>query len=283
MVTQGRPMRPARTAQETGTVATILEPAMRARLDTQGYFTALHANSLRDVLRTVRERPVQAVLVSPSAVGRDQLPVLGALVRQFPGLPAVAIVSEHGPAASQRLIELGACGVNGVVDLTVRDGWNKLRELVKLPAESTAALILGAVIPALAGATDETRQFFESLVRVAPDVCTSLALAQALRVKPSSFASRFFRASLPSPKRYLAATRLLYAAALFEVPGLSIADVAYRMKYSSSQSFERHVRSVVGVTAGEFRRRYTFPVALNEFTARLVAPFQATFRSFDPL
>ena len=95
--------------------------------------------------------------------------------------------------------------------------------------------------------------------------------------------SRFFRAGLPSPKRYLAATRLLHAAALFETPGMSISDVAYRLEYSSPQSFGRHVRAVVGMTAGEFRGRCGFEVAVTDFTTRLIVPFRAVFRSFRPL
>ena len=65
------------------------------------------------------------------------------------------------------------------------------------------------------------------------------------------FLSRFLRAALPSPKRYLAATRLLYAAALLEIPGFSVADAAYRLEYSSPQSFGRHVRAILGATASE--------------------------------
>jgi AraC-like DNA-binding protein len=95
--------------------------------------------------------------------------------------------------------------------------------------------------------------------------------------------SRFFRAGLPSPKRYLASTRLLYAAALMEIPGFSVADVAYRLEYSSAQSFGRHVRAVLGTTAGEFRRRYTLTVALHEYTSRLIAPYRAKLREFNPL
>ena len=77
--------------------------------------------------------------------------------------------------------------------------------------------------------------------------------------------SRFARAGLPSPKNYLAAIRLLHAAFLFETAGLSVADVAYRLEYSSPQSFGRHLRAMLGLTALEFRRRFPFPLALERF------------------
>src|SRR5439155_16581475 len=47
--------------------------------------------------------------------------------------------------------------------------------------------------------------------------------------------------------------RLLHAAYLFLNPGLSVSDVAYRLDYSSPQSFGRHLKAMLGVTAGEFR------------------------------
>ena len=68
--------------------------------------------------------------------------------------------------------------------------------------------------------------------------------------------SRFTRAGLPSPKTYLAAVRLLYAAQYFESDGLSIADVAYRLECSSPQSFGRHLRSMLGITAGAVKLRH---------------------------
>ena len=107
-------------------------------------------------------------------------------------------------------------------------------------------------------------------------------LTGRMQVAPSTFMSRFFRAGLPSPKRYLAAIRLLHAAALFETPGLSISDVAYRLEYSSPQSFGRHVRAGVGLTAGEFRTRYPFERALEDFMAQLIEPFQAQLQTFRP-
>jgi AraC-like DNA-binding protein len=95
--------------------------------------------------------------------------------------------------------------------------------------------------------------------------------------------SRFFRAGLPSPKRYLGAVRLVNAAGLLETPGFSIADVAYRLEYSSPQSFGRHLRTELGVTAAEFRNRFSFETSLDDFVARLIIPYRQSFRQFRPL
>jgi AraC-like DNA-binding protein len=267
------------------TVATVLEPGIRVRLDAaaHGYFAALHADSLFEVLRAVRERAVRAVLVSPHAVGREHLATVGALITRFPSVPTVAVVAKHDSVASERLLQLGACGVRRLVDLGSRDGWRELRAMVAQPGGAAAARILGAVIPALGRPNDDCRYFFDHLVRAAPGAPTVRRLARRLRVRPSTFMSRFFRAGLPSPKRYLSATRLLHAAALLEIPGFSVADVAYRLEYSSPQSFGRHVRAGIGVTATEFRQRYTLAATLDDYIARLIAPYRATFRAFHPL
>lgn len=267
------------------TVATVLEPGMRVQLDAaaQGYFAAVHTDSLPEALRTVRERPVHAILVSPHALRRDQLAGVGALVTRFPGVPTVAVVSKHDSRSSERLLQLGACGVRRLVDLSSREGWSELRAMVAQPGGATAARILGAVVPALGPASADCRYFFDLLVRAAPGAPTVRRLARQLRVQPSTFMSRFFRSGLPSPKRYLSATRLLHAASLLEVPGFSVADVAYRLEYSSPQSFGRHVRAGVGVTATEFRRRFTLAATLDDYIERLIAPYRATFRAFHPL
>ncbi len=267
------------------TVATVMEPDARWRLDAvvEGRATALHTSSISEAIRTVRERPVQAVLVSPRLVARHQLPGITRLIKGFPGTPTLAVLAEHDAETSERFLEFGAMGIREVIDITDRAGWERLRELMTQPTGQTAAAILGKVIPALGQPTSECREFFQLLVRLAPATNTVRKLASMLGVAPSTFVSRFFRAELPSPKRYLAAIRLVFAAALMEATGRSISDVAYRLEFSSPQSFGRHLRTALGMTAAEFRRRYPFPVAVDEFVSRLIVPFRAAFRTFQPL
>jgi AraC-like DNA-binding protein len=145
-----------------------------------------------------------------------------------------------------------------------------------------AARILARLSPALADASPESRLFFEAIARLAPALSTVRALARHLRVRPSTLMSRFHRAAMPSPKAYLAGMRLLHASYLFQNPGLSVSDVAYRMDYSSPQSFGRHLRAVLGVTAGEFRRRFPFDVALARYVDLLVTPYREPLRAFHP-
>src|SRR5437879_4187797 len=122
----------------------------------------------------------------------------------------------------------------------------------------------------------------EAVARLAPALSTVRGLARHLRVRPSTLMSRFHRAGIPSPKSYLAGMRLLHASFLFQNPGLSVSDVAYRMDYSSPQSFGRHLRTVLGVTAGEFRRRFPFAVALARYIDLLIIPYREALRAFHP-
>ncbi|MFQ6044810.1 MAG: helix-turn-helix transcriptional regulator [Gemmatimonadales bacterium] len=266
-------------------VATLLEPHDRERLDAaaRGRFHALHADSLQQVVRSVREQPVHAVFLSPSKVPASELPAVASFVGRFPGVPAVAFVSRHDRVSSERLLQLGSHGVRQILDLTGREGWQRLRDLVSHPATPTAAVILARVIPELGETTHSCRRFFQILIRLAPDVSTVKLLARYLSLEPSTFMSRFFRAGLPTPKRYLAAVRLLYAAALLRSRGLSISDVAHQLDYSSPQSFGRHVKNSLGLTASEFRRRYSLHTAIDDFITRLIVPFRAALRTFTPL
>jgi AraC-like DNA-binding protein len=267
------------------TVATVLLPIERARVDAagSGCFAVLHRDSIPDAVRIVRERPVDAVLVSVHRCEPAQVEALGHLVREFPGIPTVALLSQHDPTATEMLLRLGASGIRQVVDVTSPTGWSRLRQVVGQPATRAVARIQGPLLDALTDAPPDARLFVEALIRLAPDTPTVSSLAQRLYVRPSTLMSRFARAGLPSPKNYLAAIRLLHASYLFEAAGLSVADVSYRLEYSSPQSFGRHLRAMLGLTALEFRRRFPFPLALTRFVEALITPYIPIWRTFHPV
>lgn len=267
------------------TIAAVLMPGERPRVDAagNGLFAVLHRDSIPDAVRAVRERPVDAVLLSVHRCAPDQMDSLGHLVREFPSIPTVALVSQHDPGAIEMLLRLGASGVRQVVDVTSPAGWGRLRQVVGQPATRAVARIQQPILAAIADAPPDARLFVEAMIRLAPEVPTVTALAAQLSVRPSTLMSRFARAGLPSPKNYLAAIRLLHAAWLFESSGLSVADVAYRLEYSSPQSFGRHLRAMLGVTALEFRRRFPFELAVERFVALMMAPYRAVWRTFHPL
>jgi len=266
------------------TVCTLLPPPERARVDAagDGCFATVHADSPRELLAAARRRRVDALVFSVHRGGGADLPAVARFVREFPAIPAVALVSRHDRESTEALLRLGANGVRTAIDCTEPGAWRRLRDLIGHPASPVAASILARVLRELADAPEDVRLFFEALARLAPVLTTVRGLARHLRVCPSTLMSRFYRAELPSPKSYLAAMRLLHAAYLFQNPGLSVADVAYRLDFSSPQSFGRHLKAMLGVTAGEFRRRFPFDVALARFVDLLLTPYRDALRAFHP-
>lgn len=267
------------------TIAAVLLPAERLKVEAagQGCFTLLHRDSVPEAVRAVRERPVDGILLSVHRCPPEAVREVRRLVHDFPGIPTVALVSSHDVAASETLLKLGGTGLRQVVDISGPAGWQLLRHLMSAPATRAAARIQGPLVGALGEAPDDLRRFFEALVRLAPDITTVRALCRSCAVRPSTLMSRFARAGLPSPKSYLASVRLLHAAHLLEAPGRSIADVAYRMEYSSPQSFGRHIRAMLGITSLEFRRRFPFPTALARFLDLMILPYGGVWPVFHPL
>jgi len=279
------PDSPATPREGPPTIATVLLPAERLKVEAAGHgcFTVLHRDTVPDAVRAVRERPVDGILLSVHRCPATAVQDVRRLVHDFPGIPAVALVSTHDAAASETLLHLGASGLRQVVDVTGPTGWQRLRQLMAAPVTRAAGRIQGPLLGALGDVPPDLRLFFETVVRLAPDITTVRSLCRACEVRPSTLMSRFARAGLPSPKSYLASVRLLHAAHLLEAPGRSIADVAYRLEYSSPQSFGRHVRAMLGITSLEFRRRFPFPAALARFLELMIAPYQGVWPAFHPL
>ena len=274
-----------RTETPGVTVAAVVPQAERTRLDlaSSGCFQVVHRESVGEAVRMVRERPVDAILVSVHECAEAHVEAVGRLVRSFPAIPTVALVSRHDPDATEMLLRLGATGVRQVVDVTSPAGWARLRTLLAEPASRSAARSLGPLVQALPDLTGDARLFLEALVRLAPRTPTVRGLSRSLAIRPTTLMSRFLRSELPSPKNYLTAVRLLHASQLLEGGGLSVADVAYRLEYSSPQGLCRHVRAAIGITAAEFRRRFPFEQAMERFLAMMILPHRDRWVRFHPL
>jgi AraC-like DNA-binding protein len=287
ILTSNAPRHAASARSSLAAVATVLTPAERLRVDAagEGLYRAIHRDSVDDVIRDLKERRAGAVLVSVSRCSDSHAASrMAAVVREFPRVPAVALLTQFEPDSAQTVLALGRCGVSQLVDVRHPTGWRELRAaLMADRGDEIRRLALGQIAADLAGAPDDCWRFFASLFDTVNGVSTVRALARQLCVLPSTLMSRFFRAGLPAPKRYLAFARLVRAARLFENPGLSIANVANHLDYSSPQSFGRHVRTLIGTTALEFRRRYDGEGMLHCFREQLILPHMRTLRQFRPL
>lgn len=267
-------------------VATILTPAERLRVDAagEGIYRSIHRDSVQDVARDVREARASAVVLSVAACERGPAEPLAMMVREFPRVPTLALLSELGPRTPHTLLLLGTSGVRRLIDVRDATGWRQLRSALGDEfGNSVQRHALGELARDLMGASDDCWRFFRALFLCTPDVCTIRRLARGLDVLANTLMSRFFRARLPSPKRYLAMARLVRAAHLFENRGFSVANVANHLQYSSPQSFGRHVRTLLDLTPMEFRDRFDGAAMVQRFREDLVLPYLDSLRLVRPL
>ncbi len=269
----------------TAPVLTVLDPEERARVDAAGVglYRAIHRDSVADVLEDLKRQRVSAVLISVVRCARDGERRTAAMVREFPSVPTVALLGNTPPSA-EALLQLGNAGVTRLIDVRLPSGWSRLRQLLGSQApHEVDRVALEAIRAELGEVTPDCWSFFESLFSSSDRAGTIRELALRAGVLPSTLMSRFFRAGLPAPKRYLAFARLLRASRLFEDSGHSIADVANALEYSSPQSFGRHVRTLLGITAGEFRAQYGSTRMLERLLDDLVRPHRRKLRVLRPL
>ena len=266
------------------TVVALVEPAIRQPIidATRAVCGVVHVDSVAMACEAAANPRVTALLVSPAAIANDPTRALSNLLFHS-AILSVAVVGEHVADANRGLLDLGSHGVRNVVDLSQRGGWNELREFIAKAGDMAMNQILQSVMPAIFDSSLGTRRFMELLIRAAPQTTSARSLGAIMCVHPPTLMSRFFRAGLPAPKQYLAGARLMYAASYLENRLMSVAKVADRLDYSSPQSFGRHVKTVMGMTATDFRYRYTLQASIDRFIKTLVAPHLETLRSFDPL
>ncbi|MEO7360213.1 MAG: helix-turn-helix domain-containing protein, partial [Gemmatimonadaceae bacterium] len=224
-----------------------------------------------------------AVLVSVSHYASQHTPPVARVVREFPRVPAVALLTGTESSAAA-VLSLGQQGVRALVDVRDAQGWRELRRLItEERSETIERMALAQLHRDLAGAPEDCLRFFDALFKSPASVCTVRQLSRRLGVLPSTLMSRFFRADLPAPKSYLAMARLVRAARLFENPGLSVAQVSTQLEYSSPQSFSRHTGTILQCTAVAFRRRYDGVTMFQHMRESVVIPYRTVLLDFHPL
>ena len=266
-------------------VSTILTPLERSHVDAaaHGLCQPLHRESLEEVLSDLREQKADLVLISVARYGTQSSGRVAAMVREFPRVPAVALLTETQNSTPHATLALGQMGIRTLVDARVPSGWQMLRNLLASQGSNdlqrSALAQINRDIP---GVSKDCWRFFELLFDTSPRIATVRQLARHLNILPSTLMSRFFRAKLPAPKRYLSLARLIRAARLFENPGLSVARVANHLDYSSPQSFGRHVRTVMRMSPVRFRATYDGQGMLQFFRRELILPYTEVLCNFRP-
>ena len=272
-------------------VGTWLAPRERGRVDVAA--GALADFTHRDTVHALRgdliTGRVDAAIVSASTLRRADVPALAAIVRDFPGTPVIGFVCDADESqALAGTLACGHAGVRHVVDARTAGGWSELRtacDAHRLPdtfvQRAVRDLTHNATAEGEAYCTAGWTQFLATAF--APRVSSAKQVAASLGVCCSTLTSRFYRAGLPSPKRSIAGARLVWTARLAETPGLPLRAIAHRLDASSPQSFGRTVRTMIGVSAGTFRRQFTGESMLARYATDLIEPYRDVLRTFDPL
>jgi len=267
-------------------IATMLTPAERIRVDAagEGSYLTLHRDSVAELVQDLKSNRAGAVVLSVARCDHRARAGVAALVREFPRVPTIALLTQLDRSTPHTMLSLGSTGLRQLVDVRDADGWRELRDyLLNARGDDIQREALGALAIDLSSVHRDCWRFFEARFVSAPRVSTVRMLARELDVLPSTLMSRFFRARLPAPKQYLATARLVRAARLFENPGFSVANVANHLDYSSPQSFGRHVRTVMQLTAVQFRERYDGEGMLQHFRDSVVLPYLDQLRDLRPL
>jgi AraC-like DNA-binding protein len=263
----------------------MLTPAERHRVDAagEGLYETLHRDSIHDVVRDVREHRAAAILVSVARIDALALPLVASVIRQFPGIPALALLTQVERATPFAVLSLGRSGVQRLIDARSPEGWRSLRDALAPDSYADfARRALARLTTDLPGAPTSCLTFFDTLFTAPTTVTTVQSLAERLHILPNAFASRFHRAHLPSPRHYLASARLTRAAHLFESPGLTIANVANALYYSSPQSLGRSISATLTMTPTTFRHTFDGVGMLDRFRERLLLPYRHTLLTFEP-
>jgi AraC-like DNA-binding protein len=267
-------------------VSTILMPAERLCVDAAGVgcYTAFHHDRAIDVVTDIRLHGADAIVVSVNHCEQHEPQQIARLVRELPRVPTIGLLSQVTTRTPRVLLELGGYGIAQLVDTRSSEGWKDLRNcLMDQTADPTETMIMKALQAALPQMCQAPLAFFEQMVRMSQRLGSVCGLCQTYGILPSTLMSRFFRAGLPAPKRYLAMVRLIRAAYLFENPGLSVANVANHLEYSSPQSFGRHIRAMMGMSAVEFRAQYSAQKMIDGFIEDMIEPYRGILKTFEPL
>lgn len=268
------------------TVTTVLTPLEQIRVDVaaNGVYNTLHRTSIEDVIDDLRSQRAMAVLFSAARYDSQSSARMTAMVHEFPRVPTFALLSDVQKSTPQSVHALGQIGVHTLIDVRHPSGWTALRtRLMQEQANDIQRMTLASLNMDLAGAPADCWRFFELLFTHRPNIVSVRQLGNLMHILATTLMSRFYRAQLPSPKRYIDIGRLIRAARLLENVGLSISTVSDQLDYSSPQAFSRHVRAMCGISPVQFRQQQTGESMLQRFREELILPYVEILRNFHPV
>jgi len=157
-------------------VSTMLTGAERCRVDAAGTdaYEVVHRDSIDEVVGDVRACRARAVLVSVACCQSPNVARIegriASIVRDFPRVTTMALLSEATSAAPTAMLLLGRSGVRTVVDARRPEGWRVLRETLAERLTTGTDIVATAVTQLSADLRDapgDCRRFFFALFSAA--------------------------------------------------------------------------------------------------------------------
>jgi hypothetical protein len=251
-------------------VATCVEPGIARIIGTMvpPCATVMNYGSIGQISSSMGK--LDALVFSPSS-DANWISRIQTIVTIEPACLVVAVIDDRDRPQS---IAIRNSGIP-LVGLGVA-GNTPLRQTLACNSHADRAMRAAIVYCVANVATDvadiiPVARFFRLLFT--PRIRSAKQLAFALDELPSTLTSRFFRAGLPSPRRFVAHARLVWAAHVAE-SSISTSAIARRVCAASPQGFHRSVRTLTGIPVAEFRQAYTGEGLLNKFVSDLVRPYR---------
>jgi len=214
------------------------------------------ASSWAELESFIRRKPVNVVILDPSADGTLNVGAVAGLLKRYPSLPLIAYVTLHAPAF-KAIAQLGRLGLEDVVLHRFDDAPERFRERVEQVQGNS---LTHRVIEELNGSLRLLpRQLFvavENLFQQPHRYTSALDLAME-GIAIVSVYRNLDAAHLGSPKRLLIAAKVLRGFGYLRDPGYSVLDVSIKLGYKTARIFSHHWVSVFGLTPARVRNRLT--------------------------
>ena len=256
-------------------VAARLGPALltRFRIVAGSEYRLIEAASwsvLRDV---VRASPTQVAVVDPCIDGFDDAAMARAIdaIRAIEHTVTVFVYTPLTPGAMRTMLTLSANGLKHFVISGVDDDIGRFRErLEEFRAPGMEEEVLAPVLTALSGVSlPAISGALRTLFRMPRRFQTAEDVAAWAGVTRQYFNRRLADAGLVPLRLMVVAARVLRAYQHAQVPGLTLSDVATRLRYADLRTLTRHVRELTGTTLSAWTAAVTPMECVAQVRARL--------------
>ncbi len=238
----------------------------RVRSATAGSHAVLDIPTWRVLLGEVRRRPIDIVIADPAARCADTGDGVAALqaIHEFaPVLVYTTVTTE----TSRAILSLAAYGVHDFVFAGFDDVADRLRlrleEVVaRAGDQSVMPQILAAIgeVGAPAGIATSVRELFRATWRFR----TAQDLAAAAGLSRQHTNVWLHRAGLAPCCTVVTAVRVLRGFQYSRMAGLTVSDVAARLRYPDPEVFTNNVRAITGAPLSEWQS-----AGIDRFVARV--------------